>query len=235
MERLPGVPVAAGKAGGLVGNPGGLTMCGLFGFVSKNDQQIDLSILREVAEVTMRRGPHAWGLAWVDRSGRLRTFKQSGRVVDSLGLLSMAEGATLLVGHCRFATHGDPSDNSNNHPHSAGRGLVVHNGVIHHYRDLVHRHGLKMRTQCDSEVIGLMAQKFKGTPFVRMAKACREAMGSSPFASLAIWPDRVIATTANGQPLHVSESRNAYWLASLSDGLPGRVSKFPQGQVLEFA
>jgi hypothetical protein len=68
-----------------------------------------------------------------------------------------------------------------------------------------------------------------------MAKACREAMGVFPFASMALWPDRLIATTANGQPLHIGETSEAIWLASLADGLPGSVSRFPQGEVLEFA
>jgi glucosamine--fructose-6-phosphate aminotransferase (isomerizing) len=210
-------------------------MCGLFGFVSKNGERPDLSVLEEVAEVTMTRGPHAWGMAWVDKSGELRTFKQSGRVVDAMGLLAMAEDAELLIGHCRYATHGDPEDNDNNHPHDGGAAKVVHNGVIHHYRALVNRHSLRMQTRCDSEVIGLMLKKFRGAPINRMTKACREAMGVFPFASMALWPDRLIATTANGQPLHIGETSEAIWLASLADGLPGSVSRFPQGEVLEFA
>jgi hypothetical protein len=31
-----------------------------------------------------------------------------------------AAGPRLVIGHCRWATHGAPKDNRNNHPHQAG-------------------------------------------------------------------------------------------------------------------
>jgi glucosamine 6-phosphate synthetase-like amidotransferase/phosphosugar isomerase protein len=210
-------------------------MCGLFGFVSKNKKPVDVRRLKDIAETTMLRGPHAWGMAWVDGKGRLKTFKQTGRIVDELGLLAMARDAQLLIGHCRYATHGDPAVNHNNHPHHAGDAQVVHNGVIHHYRSLVAKHGLRMQTKCDSEVLALLLKKFRGKPINRMTRAAREAMGIFPFAALALWPDRLVATTANGQPLKIGETPDAFWLASLEPGLPGRVSAFPEGEVLEFA
>ena len=39
--------------------------------------------------------------------------------------------AAVVVGHCRYATHGSPRDNRNNHPHPAGSGQLMHNGVVH--------------------------------------------------------------------------------------------------------
>jgi len=210
-------------------------MCGIFGFVAKGDNALDLAVIKSIATITMSRGPHAWGIAWVDGTGKLRSYKQTGRIVDSLALLAMAKDARLLVGHCRYATHGDPDTNTNNHPHDGGDSWVVHNGVIHHYRSLVAKHLLKMETECDSEVLGLMLQKFRGKPMARAAQTAREAMGRSPFAMLALWPDRLIATRANDQPLHVGETRNAYYLASLRLELPGRVSEFPEGEIVEYA
>jgi glucosamine--fructose-6-phosphate aminotransferase (isomerizing) len=210
-------------------------MCGIFGFVAKGDNKLDLPIIKAIATITMSRGPHAWGMAWVDGRGKLRTYKQTGAIVDSLGLLAMAKDARLLIGHCRWATHGDPADNTNNHPHDGGDSYVVHNGVIHHYRSLVTKHRLRMHTECDSEVLGLMLQKFRGKPLSRAARTAREAMGVFPFAMMALWPDRLIATRANGQPLHVGETRDAYYLASLKFRLPGYVSEFPEGEILEYA
>lgn len=210
-------------------------MCGIFGYVAKRDKPVDMRALARVAEITMRRGPHAWGLAWVDRTGDLRNFKQAGPIVDSLGLLGMAEGSQLLIGHCRFATHGDPADNDNNHPHAAGDdAFLVHNGVIHHYEHLARKHRLRLDTACDSEVVAKMLAKFRGKPLGRMVKACSEAMGVAPFAAMALWRDRLLATATNGQPLHIGETKNAFWLASLPHGLPGVVRQFPAGKVLEF-
>jgi glucosamine--fructose-6-phosphate aminotransferase (isomerizing) len=210
-------------------------MCGIFGYVAKGDKRLDLPTIKRIAEVTMTRGPHAWGMAWVDGAGKLRTYKQTGRIVDAIGLLALAADARLMIGHCRYATHGDPSDNLNNHPHDGGDSYVVHNGVIHHYRTLVERHSLRMHTQCDSEVLGLMLQKFRGKPMARAAKTAREAMGTSPFAMMALWPDRLVAARANGQPLHVGQTRDAYYLASLRPGLPGAVSEFDACEIVEYA
>lgn len=55
-------------------------MCGIFGYVAKRDKPVNLRSLEIVAAATMRRGPHAWGLAWVDRHGDLRHFKQAGQI-----------------------------------------------------------------------------------------------------------------------------------------------------------
>ena len=210
-------------------------MCGIFGYVAKKDEPISMSILRQIAATTMQRGPHAWGMAWVGANGKMRTYKQHGRIVDAIALLAMAKDARLLVGHCRWATHGSPSTNTNNHPHDGGDSWVVHNGVIHHDEDLVRKHSLRMHTECDSEVLGLMLQKFTGKPMKRAAATTREAMGVTPFAMMALWPDRLIASRANGQPLHVGETRSAYWLASLRENLPGRVSEFPESEIVEYA
>ena len=76
----------------------------------------DLKLLRRLATVTEQRGPHAFGFAWVDGRGRLRSYRQTGRITDHLGLLAAARDARLLIGHTRWATQGDPADNLNNHP-----------------------------------------------------------------------------------------------------------------------
>ena len=73
-------------------------MCGVFGFVSFDGKGPNLKRLVKIARVTMRRGQHAFGFAWLDGAGRLKMFKQTGRIVDYLGLLAMARDARLLVG-----------------------------------------------------------------------------------------------------------------------------------------
>ena len=41
-------------------------MCGVFGFVSRDEGRMNLEILGRIAEATERRGPHAFGFAWVN-------------------------------------------------------------------------------------------------------------------------------------------------------------------------
>lgn len=209
-------------------------MCGVFGFVSKNGAKPNMSILRRVAATTMLRGPHAWGMAWVDADGTLRSYKQSGRIVDAMPLLAMAKDAVMIAGHCRYATHGDPAINTNNHPHDAGDAWIVHNGMIHHYRELVKKHRLRMHTECDSEVLGLMIAKFGGSPFNRAVKAVREARGPNPFSMMALWPDRMVLARMNHQPLHCGETSAAHYFASLRQGLPGKVVEMPNEEIVEY-
>jgi glutamine phosphoribosylpyrophosphate amidotransferase len=76
-------------------------MCGVFGFVSRDGGAVNLKTLARVAEATERRGPHAFGFAWIDRRGRLKCCRQTGRITDHLGLLTLAADARMLVGHCR--------------------------------------------------------------------------------------------------------------------------------------
>src|SRR5438270_12970439 len=146
-------------------------MCGVFGFVSRDNGKVNLEVLGQIAEVTERRGPHAFGFAWIDRRGRLKCYKQTGRITDHLGLLLMAADARMLVGHCRFATQGSPDDNINNHPHPADGGWLVHNGQVRNYRELVDLFDLYPVSACDSEVLGLLIEQAKGGTLER----CRSA------------------------------------------------------------
>jgi glucosamine--fructose-6-phosphate aminotransferase (isomerizing) len=202
--------------------------------VAKQDNTVDLDILAEVAEVTMSRGPHAWGMAWVTREGRLRMFKQEGRIVDSLGLLAMAKDAVMLIGHCRWATHGTPENNLNNHPHPSDGGWIVHNGMIRDYQDIATRHDLHTMTECDSEVLGLLVEKSKGPVIDRCARAMRICRGNNPIVMLGLWKDSLVAAADNGQPLHVGETGKSYYLGSLHGALPGKVERFKAGDVRQF-
>lgn len=203
-------------------------MCGVFGFVSFDGKGPDLRRLQAIAEVTMRRGPHAFGFAWLDFAGRLRMFKRTGRIVDHLGLLAMARDARMLIGHCRFATHGDPDNNLNNHPHPADGGWIVHNGVIGAYNEIVTRNELQPVTDCDSEVLGLLIERGRGTFRKRCVEAVSSAVGGrgGPLVMLGLWsrPARMVVIR-HGNPLSVGMigGGERYYLGSLADKLPGDV------------
>ena len=212
-------------------------MCGVFGFVGKNGQTVDLKRLHEVATVTNRRGNHAWGLAWIDTRGRMCSFRQQGAIVDALPLLSMARDAVALIGHCRYATQGDPADNVNNHPHPADGGWIVHNGVIPGYRRLLHLHGLSPVSACDSEVLALLMERLDGDDLLERAVNATDAamsQGRAALVMLGLWKPGQLVAVRRGNPLVTSNGRRSVWLASLAEGLPGKPREVPDQHALTF-
>jgi glucosamine 6-phosphate synthetase-like amidotransferase/phosphosugar isomerase protein len=208
-------------------------MCGVFGFVSRDGCPVNPKVLARVALATQRRGPHAWGLAWLDGKARLHCYKQTGKVSDALGLLKMAQDARLLIGHCRYATMGDPANNLNNHPHSCDGGWLVHNGVIPNYAELVDCFGLHPVTGCDSEVLGLLIEQEDGDLLDRAAGAVL-CVPRTPLVLLGLWkPGRLIAAR-QGNPLHTGTTGRGVYLASLAEGLPGKVVEVADNQVVEY-
>ncbi len=205
-------------------------MCGIFGFITTRGEGPDVDRLQRIALVTQRRGEHAFGLAWLDAGGKLQTFKRQGPAERYLELLDHCRGALAMVGHCRLATHGSPADHRNNHPHVAGRGCLVHNGVVRNYRDLIGQYALRTQSRCDSEVLGLLMARCPGTILQRAAWAAGQAEGD--LALLGIWrrPTRLLVCR-RGRPLHVGQGRDGFYFASLPEGLPGRVHPVANGVV----
>lgn len=182
----------------------------------------------------MRRGPHAFGFAWVDSKGRLKMYKQEGRIVDSLGMLAMARDARMLIGHCRYATHGTPGNNLNNHPHPADGGWIVHNGVIPDYREIIRDFRLHPVTECDSEILGLLIERRPGTHARRTIDATGLADGA-PLVLAGLWnrPGRMVLVR-RGNPLMIGAAEEGRYFASLPDGLPAGAAAVPDESGLEF-
>jgi glucosamine 6-phosphate synthetase-like amidotransferase/phosphosugar isomerase protein len=197
-------------------------MCGVFGFITTDGKGPDIERLRRLALVTQTRGRHAFGLAWIDGGGEIRTFRQPGPAEAFLDELASCRASVAMIGHCRLATHGAPEDNRNNHPHAAGGGQLVHNGMVANYRQLARQHRLDLRTECDSEVLALMMARCGGAIIRRAAWAANQAEGE--LALLGLWrsPARLMVAR-RGRPLHFGRAAEGFYFASLPNGLPGRV------------
>jgi len=196
-------------------------MCGVFGFITKRGRGPDLDRLRRIAAETESRGRHAFGLAWVTPDGKLHTHKRPGAATDDFDDLDRCHGALAVIGHCRWATHGSPLDNRNNHPHRAGRGWLVHNGVVFNYTELAARYRLALRTRCDSESLALLLARMPGSIAERGTRVAQLAEG--PLAMLGLWsnPARLLLIR-RGKPLFVGETRGGYYFGSLPGELPNR-------------
>jgi len=109
--------------------------------------------------------------------------------------------------------------NRNNHPHPAGAGQIIHNGVIRNHRELVRRYGLHQVGQCDSEALGLLMARGGGTILQRAKRVAREADGG--LVILGVWrrPARLLVVR-RGRPLHWGQAREGFYFATMPYALP---------------
>ena len=129
-------------------------MCGITGYTGKENA---LPILMEGLKKLEYRGYDSAGVAIFDE-GNIKVIKTRGRLTvleDKLNGLTIS--TTCGIGHTRWATHGEPTD-ENSHPHLSnnGRFAVVHNGIIENYRELKEKltgKGYVFLSDTDTEVI----------------------------------------------------------------------------------
>jgi len=209
-------------------------MCSIFGFIARKSSPVDLRIVRNIVEANIRRGPHAFGFAWIDSRSRLHAYKQCGRLTDMLGVLAMARDARMLVGHLRYATHGEPENNINNHPHPVDGGWLVHNGMVRNYAELLNEHGIAPVSECDSEVLAHLIERSEESKYVRRAAETVEQTDGN-LAMLALWarPNKLIAVR-RGNPLHFGYTTAGLYMATLADRLPGKVRPMADNFAIEF-
>lgn len=210
-------------------------MCGIFGFIGHVGGPT-VKALKDIAVGVETRGRHAFGIAWIDANGRLHSYKQAGRIGLHLDILDETNGAKAVIGHTRFATHGDVGDNVNNHPHPCDGGWFVHNGIVSNYMELIREHRLLPQSRCDSEVLGLLVERLKGSLLKRVTRTVNLVAQDAPLCMAGIWnrPGRVIVVK-RGNPLFVGRGRkgNVYF-SSCHAGLPGTVKAVEESMAFEF-
>ena len=200
-------------------------MCGIAGAVNHGTSGITVGALRKMAMGIERRGPHAYGVAWIDADNRTRMHKWCGPISKNLDIFDAMQKPRAVIMHTRYSTHGDPSANENNHPHPCDGGWIVHNGQIPNHDELTDEYGLLRSSECDSEVLGLMIPEFKGTLLDRVTKTVNLCDRTRPLNMAGIWggPNRLVVVK-RGNPLFtgVGSSGNLYF-SSCTAGLPGEV------------
>jgi glucosamine 6-phosphate synthetase-like amidotransferase/phosphosugar isomerase protein len=110
-------------------------MCGLVGAIGK---KIDLDIIRDLFLATQPRGKEATGF-WTSITDTIKAPLGADEFLkDSKTMERLTKGigeSNILLGHCRYATHGKPEYNYNNHPIESENWIVVHNGVVSSLKD----------------------------------------------------------------------------------------------------
>ena len=164
-------------------------MCGIVGFTGNRQAA---PILLEGLSRLEYRGYDSAGLAVRDGDAQTEVLKAKGRLRVLAEKTNNGESVpgTCGIGHTRWATHGEPSEN-NAHPHVSDDGNVVavHNGIIENYQELKEkllRKGYTFYSATDTEVavklVDYYYKKYEGTPVDAINHAMVRIRGSYALA-----------------------------------------------------
>lgn len=164
-------------------------MCGIVGFTGCHQAA---PILLDGLSKLEYRGYDSAGIAIRDGEGETEVIKAKGRLKVLAEKTNNGESVpgTCGIGHTRWATHGEPSEN-NAHPHVSDDGNVVavHNGIIENYQELkdkLLRKGYAFYSETDTEVavklVDYYYKKYEGTPVDAINHAMVRIRGSYALA-----------------------------------------------------
>ncbi len=222
-------------------------MCGIVGYVGHREaSQFLIEGLRRLEY----RGYDSSGVAAIDSGGHMTVTKTKGRIENLVERLAQNPiGGKIGVGHTRWATHGQPSD-ENAHPHIGGSEVlaIVHNGVIENYQQLKEHlidKGYIFHSATDSEIIGhlisdylqnaseaeingIATQSVAGTyaPLVAAVKhAIAQLRGTYGIVVLfRDYPD-VLVCARLGSPMVIGVGEGEHFIASDATAMVGHTDK----------
>ena len=195
-------------------------MCGIVGYVGKRSAQ---DVLLDGLEKLEYRGYDSAGVA-LALDGGIRVVKAKGRLTALRERLAAQQLAQSFcgIGHTRWATHGEPSE-ENAHPHCSDDGNVVavHNGIIENYQELrekLLRKGYTFYSSTDTEVavklIDYYYKKYAHTPVDAINHAMVRIRGSYALAVLfRDYPGEIYAARKDS-PMILGTKDGEQYLAS---------------------
>ena len=196
-------------------------MCGIVGYTGSEQAA---PILLDGLSKLEYRGYDSAGLAVRDGELPVQVVKAKGRlkVLDEKTDGGAALHGTCGIGHTRWATHGEPSEN-NAHPHISDDGNVtgVHNGIIENYQELkdkLVRKGYTFYSSTDTEVaiklIDYYYKKYEGTPVDAINHAMVRIRGSYALAVMfQAYPDEIYVARKDS-PMILGVEDGASYIAS---------------------
>lgn len=196
-------------------------MCGIVGYIGS--RQAAPLLLEGLAKLEYR-GYDSAGISIRKPNGEIEVVKAKGRLkvlaekVDDGNAIIGTAG----IGHTRWATHGEPSED-NAHPHVSTNGevIAVHNGIIENYQELkdkLVKAGYTFYSQTDTEVavnlIEYYSNKYKQGPVDSIARAMIRIRGSYAMAVMLKNEDDSIYVCRKDSPLIIGLTEDEGFIAS---------------------
>ena len=180
-------------------------MCGIVGVVG-NSNAVD--ILIQGLEKLEYRGYDSAGIYVTDAPDKGCLVKSVGRIADLRAKISSDVKGSTGIGHTRWATHGQATED-NAHPHTSetGRFVLVHNGVIENYLQIKEEYlqGHKFKGQTDTEIAVHLFGKFVDEDGLSVLEALKKSLhiiqGSYAFALVDSQAPDTIYVAKNKSPL----------------------------------
>ncbi len=191
-------------------------MCGIVGYIGTRTAS---EVILDGLEKLEYRGYDSAGIAVFGEDG-LMVEKKKGRLANLKDALadSPIEG-TLGIGHTRWATHGEPSD-ENSHPHcSENKNVaVVHNGIIENYLELkgeLIEKGIVFKSDTDTEVVAhLVDMYYEGDLVEAVYKTLEKVRGAYALGIIHKDMPDILVTARKDSPLVVGVGENENFIAS---------------------
>ena len=193
-------------------------MCGIVGYIGSREA---FPIIIKGLQRLEYRGYDSAGVALLN--GNLNVYKKAGKVSELEAYTKdKALGATIGIGHTRWATHGVPND-TNAHPHvsQSGQIALIHNGIIENYaaiKEVLRKRGYVFQSDTDTEVLVNLIEEVKKQDNVPLEDAVRIALNEvvGAYAIVVIDkndPDTLIAAR-KGSPLVLGIADGEFFIAS---------------------
>lgn len=196
-------------------------MCGIVGFVG--EEQAAPILLGGLSKLEYRGYDSAGIAVRNESSGEISVVKAKGRlkILAEKTDNGRSVHGTCGIGHTRWATHGEPSEN-NAHPHCTDDKSVVlvHNGIIENYQELkdkLTKSGYTFYSQTDTEIaVKLVDYYYKktGTPLEALTRSMLRIRGSYAFGVMFHDHPGKLFAARKDSPLIIGRSSSGSFIAS---------------------
>ena len=191
-------------------------MCGIVGYVGTKTAT---EVLLEGLSKLEYRGYDSAGVA-VMHDGLIDVRRAVGRLQNLADSLKDAPiTGNVGIGHTRWATHGQPSE-QNSHPHTSfdGKLSIIHNGIIENYKALkapIEADGIEFNSDTDTEVVAhLLAKAYDGDLLKALQSVTSKLQGAFALAVCHQDSPGEIACTRSGCPLIIGTGEGENFIAS---------------------